>query len=89
VPSHVIGDRIPVPLLGEEELAVGGEGLVDGVAGDEGVEVRLGAVLLGVEDTALAHHIGAQRVLSPRRRRFGMRRIRPRKARLTASESGK
>jgi hypothetical protein len=50
----VIGNRVPIPLLGEEELAVGGEGLVDGIAGDEGVEVGLGAIFLRAEDAAEA-----------------------------------
>src|SRR2546427_9777714 len=50
----MVSNSIPIPLLGEEELAVGGEGLVEGVAGDEGVEVGLDAVLLGAENAAEA-----------------------------------
>ncbi len=47
-----VHDPVGVALFGEEALPVGGEVLVDGVAGDDGVEVRLVAVGLGAQDPA-------------------------------------
>ena len=45
-----IHDPVAVALLGEEQLAVGGEVLIARVARDHGVERRLLAALLGAED---------------------------------------
>ena len=40
----LIQNHILVTLLGQKSLAVGGEGLIDGFAGDDGVEMRHRAI---------------------------------------------
>ena len=54
--QHVVGvdDPVGVALLGEEPLPVGGEVGVDGVAGDDRVEVRGAPVALGPQHPAEA-----------------------------------
>src|SRR5687768_4875607 len=47
-----VDDRVRVALLGEEALPVGGVLAVEGVAADDGVEVRLPAVGLGPQHPA-------------------------------------
>ena len=47
-----VDDPVGVALLGEEALAVSGEVCVDGVAGDNTVEVRGAPVTLGPQDSA-------------------------------------
>src|SRR3954463_11618140 len=49
-----VDDPVGVALLGEEPLPVGGEVGVDGVAGDDGVEVRGAPVTLGSQHPAEA-----------------------------------
>ena len=49
-----VDDPVRVALLGEEPLPVRGEVLVDGVAGDDGVEARGVPVCLGPQDPARA-----------------------------------
>ena len=50
--SSGVDDAVGVPLLGEEPLTVLGEVGIDGVAGDDGVEVGRTAVLLRPQDPA-------------------------------------
>ncbi len=52
--SSAVDDPVGVPLLSQEPLPMGGEVLVDGVAGDDGVEVRLVAVGLRAQHAAEA-----------------------------------